>query len=274
MTIAEESTAFGGVTRPTGDWGLGFDLKWNMGWMHDTLQYFGTDPLYRKYHHNDLTFGMLYQYSENFMLAYSHDEVVHGKGSMLMKMGSWSIADKARTLRALYGFMWGWPGKKTLFMGCEFGQSSEWKYDSALDWHLLRYADHDGTRLCVRDLNRFYLEEKALGDYDLRPEGFRWINCTDGENSVISFLRCGSNANETFLVIANFTPVDRDGYRVGVPYAGVWEERINTNASVYGGTGAGNCGMVTTEATQADGCELSLNLFLPGLTTLIFRHRG
>ncbi len=274
ITIAEESTAFGGVSKPTSEYGLGFDFKWNMGWMHDTLTYFGKDPIHRKFHHNDLTFGMLYQYSENFVLVYSHDEVVHGKASMLMKMGSWSIADKARTLRALYGYMWGWPGKKTLFMGCEFGQSMEWKYDGGLEWHLLQYIDHDGTRLCVRDLNHLYRNEAVLGRYDLDPGGFSWVNCIDGDASCISFLRTDPEMEEIFLVVSNFTPVQRDTYRVGVPKGGYWVERINTNAREYGGTGSGNGGGCMAEGIPSDGRDFSVEICLPGLTTMIFKCGG
>ncbi|MGF1531311.1 MAG: 1,4-alpha-glucan branching protein GlgB [Puniceicoccaceae bacterium] len=274
VTIAEESTSFGGVSKPTSEYGLGFDFKWNMGWMHDSLSYFSKDPIHRKYHHDELTFGMLYQYSENFVMVYSHDEVVHGKGSMLMKMGSWSITEKAQTLRALYAYMWGWPGKKTLFMGSEFGQSEEWKYDGGLQWHLLQYLDHDGVRLCLRDLNHFYLNEPCLGEFDLDPQGFEWVNCTDGDASCISFLRKSADGDQVFLVISNFTPVDRETYRVGVPCPGFWKECINTNALEYGGRGHGNGGGLMADEIGNDGRDYSLMTYLPGNSTIIFKHLG
>ena len=274
LTIAEESTAFGGVSHPTSEHGLGFDFKWNMGWMHDSLSYFSQDPIHRRWHHDSLTFGMLYNYSEHFVLTFSHDEVVHGKGSLLMKMPMWQISEKAANLRALYGLMWAWPGKKTLFMGCEFGQSSEWKYDGSLDWHLRQYLDHEGVARLVGDLNRLYRGEPSLARGDHGPDAFQWVNCNDAESSVLSFLRLGDSPEETFLVICNFTPVQREVYRVGVPNVGFWKERINTNAADYGGSGSGNQGGLSTEDQPWDGRPASLNLLLPPLSVSIFRYEG
>lgn len=273
ITIAEESTAFGRVSWPTKDYGLGFDFKWNMGWMHDTLEYFKNDPLFRKDHHHKLTFGMLYQYSENYVLVYSHDEVVHGKGSMLMKMGSWYIRDKAHSLRALYAFMWAWPGKKTLFMGCDFGQSHEWYYDGSLDWHLTQYGEHSGLLKFVADLNKWYCGSPWLAKYDYNPLGFEWINTHDEANSVISFMRQGDNPNECILYIGNFTPVKHEQYRVGVPYSGVWKELLNSDAELYGGSGYGNLGQVTSEDIPWNARSFSLSITLPPLSSLIFKYQ-
>lgn len=269
--IAEESTSFPGVSRPTAEGGLGFDFKWNMGWMHDTLRYFARDPIHRKWHHGDLTFGMLYQYAENFISVFSHDEVVHGKGSMLMKMSAWHVTEKAANLRALYGHMWLWPGKKLLFMGGEFGQSAEWAYTRSLDWHLTQYLDHEGLRLLVRDLNRLYREEPALGSNDLDPAGFRWIACHDAQASVIAFLRSDPAEQSLLAVIGHFTPVIRSGYRLGLPRRGRWREVINTNSQYYGGSGLGNHGGVETEEVGADGFEQSVVLTLPPLSTTVLK---
>jgi 1,4-alpha-glucan branching enzyme len=271
LAIAEESTAFGGISRPARDGGLSFDFKWNMGWMHDTLEYFKLDPIHRRWHHDQLTFPILYQYTEKFISVFSHDEVVHGKGSMLMKMGSWSIHDKAATLRALYALMWLWPGKKCLFMGQEWGQSGEWKYDAALDWGLLQFADHEGIRLTVRDLNRILQSEPGLAALDHAPAGFEWINCHDGDNSVITFLRLGPGGQPLYAVACNFTPVPRPNYRVGLPRPGRWLEVLNTDASCYGGTGAGNLGAVTAEAQPWNYRDYSASIVLPGLSTVIFK---
>lgn len=277
LTIAEESTSWSGVTRPaTEQGGLGFDYKWNMGWMHDTLVYFSKDPIHRKWHQNDLTFGMIYQHSEAFIQVFSHDEVVHGKGSMIMKMGSWYMNDKAQTLRALYALMWLWPGKKCLFMGCEFGQSNEWAYDTSLDWHLLQFKEHSGTQQIVRDLNRLYRNEPILHSRDLEREGFQWINCTDADNSVISFIRHGKNPEDMYLVVGHYTPVAKKAYRVGVPMAGHWEEVLNSAADVYGGTGQGNGGGLTTKVPEKDwdGQPHYLEMLLPPNATLVFKYRG
>ncbi len=271
ITIAEESTAFGGVSHPTKNGGLGFDFKWNMGWMHDTLQYFQNDPVYRKWAHDDLTFGMIYQYSEHFVKVYSHDEVVHGKGSLMDKMAAPTITEKSKNLRALYTFMWAWPGKKTLFMGCEFGQMSEWHYDQSLDWHLLQYKDHEGVTRLVGDLNRWYCKYPELAKRDHDPSGFSWINSNDGDNSVISFLRNGSTASETFAVVMNATPVGRSHYRMGLPFDGTWVEHINTDAIVYGGMGEGNMGQIKAEPIPYDNMEYSASIYLPPLTSLVFK---
>ena len=272
LMIAEESTAFPGVTKPTAEGGLGFDIKWNMGWMHDTLQYFSKDPIYRKYVHDQLSFGMLYQYSENFTQVFSHDEVVHGKGSMLLKMPGEPIADKAHQLRLLYGLMWLWPGKKTLFMGSDFGQSAEWKYTASLDWHLLEYIDHRGIQSLVRDLNMLYLDIPGIAALDNDPAGFEWINSTDGNNSVLSFLRKSRDGADTVVAVGNFTPVRREAYRVGVPHGGFWQEVINTDAKEYGGHGFGNCGGVEAEAIEWDGRPFSILLDLPPVAMNAFRQ--
>ena len=269
--IAEESTSFPGISKPTHEGGIGFDFKWNMGWMHDTLKFFTKDPIHRKWHQNDLTFGMLYQYAENFVSVFSHDEVVHGKGSMLMKMAAWHIPEKAANLRALYGHMWGWPGKKLLFMGSEFGQSSEWAYAGSLDWHLTQYLDHEGVRLLVRDFNRLYVQEPVLSRNDLNPHGFRWLACHDSEGSVLAFLRCDASEQSLFAVVGHFTPVIRRNYRIGVPRRGFWSEVINTNSQYYGGSGLGNHGGVHTDDVPADGMSQSVQLTLPPLTTTILK---
>jgi 1,4-alpha-glucan branching enzyme len=271
LMIAEESTAFAGVTKPAKDGGLGFDFKWNMGWMHDTLRFFSKDPIHRKWHQNDLTFGMLYQYAENFISVYSHDEVTHGKASMLYKMGAWHIPEKAANLRALYGFMWAWPGKKLLFMGSDFGQAHEWNHTTSLDWHLCQYHDHEGLRLLVRDLNRLYASEPVLSSNDFNPQGFRWIACQDADASVIAWLRLDPFEQTIFAVVGHYTPVIRPNYRVGVPRRGFWKEMINTNSQFYGGSGLGNDGGRITEDEPADGFSQSLLLSLPPLSTTIFK---
>lgn len=274
LMIAEESTAFGGVSKPVEHDGLGFDFKWNMGWMHDTLEYFQKDPIYRKFHQNNLTFGMIYQYSENFMQCFSHDEVVHGKGSLLSKMGAGSITDKAQNLRALYTLMWAWPGKKTLFMGQEFGQSEEWSYDNSLSWHLLQYLDHSGIQQLIRDLNHLYVQEPALIRGDTDGNGFEWVSASDADSSVISFLRKGRDPMDLFLVVGHYTPVARTGYTVGVPFPGFWKEVINSDATVYGGHGEGNLGGVSTEPLAWDRHSHSLKLTLPGNSTVVFKYIG
>lgn len=271
LMIAEESTAFGGVSHPSAVGGLGFDLKWNMGWMHDTLNYFQSDPIFRKWNHDDLTFGMVYNYSEKFMMVFSHDEVVHGKGSMMNKMAASSISEKARNLRALYAFMWAWPGKKTLFMGCEFGQMREWHYDISLDWHLLQYKDHEGITSLIRDLNHWYTSTPSLAKRDHDQQGFSWINCQDSENSVVSFLRFGESPEETFAVVINSTPVERSHYRMGLPFEGEWKELLNTDASSYGGSDGGNMGKISSVSREWDNQKCSAEVFLPGLTTMIFQ---
>ncbi len=271
ITIAEESTSFGGVSHPTEHGGLGFDFKWNMGWMHDSLNYFQKDPIYRKWNHHDLTFGMIYNYSEKFVMVYSHDEVVHGKGSMMNKMAAPTIHEKAKNLRALYAFMWAWPGKKTLFMGSEFGQMSEWHYDTSLDWHLLQYKDHEGITALIRDLNKWYRENPSLGKKDHDGEAFNWINCNDADNSVVSFLRHGEQKEDTFAVLINGTPVGRSHYRIGLPFAGKWKEILNTDAGLYGGFDEGNMGGVEAIEREWDHQKCSAEVYVPGLTTVIFQ---
>jgi 1,4-alpha-glucan branching enzyme len=271
VMIAEESTAFPRVSRPTKEGGLGFDYKWNMGLMHDTLAYFQKDPIHRKWAHDKLTFGMVYQYSENFITVYSHDEVVHLKASMLGKMGAGSDEAKAANLRALFGFVWTYPGKKLLFMGCEFGQWREWNHDASLDWHLLDKPEHRGLQALVRDLNHLYVAAPAFSRSDFSPDNFRWVNANDGDNSVISFLRLARDGSAVYLIVGNFTPVTRPAYRIGVPQTGRWEEVLNTNAGVYGGAGFGNDGGCEAEAIDADGYDQSVALTLPGLSTLVLR---
>jgi 1,4-alpha-glucan branching enzyme len=276
MMVAEESTSWSGVTRPTSEeGGLGFDYKWNMGWMHDTLVYFSKDPIHRKWHQNDLTFGMIYQHSEAFIQIFSHDEVVHGKGSMIMKMGSWYMNEKAQTLRALYALMWLWPGKKALFMGSEFGQSNEWKYDGSLDWHLTQFKEHAGVQKIVKDLNHLYASDPTIYRHDLEREGFHWVNCTDADSSVISFLRRGDKPEEVYLVVGHYTPNLRKSYRVGVPFEGFWEEKLNSAADVYGGSGQGNAGGVQTKVPEKDwdGQPYYVELILPPNSTLVFKYK-
>ncbi len=267
VTIAEESTAWPQVTRPPYIGGLGFSFKWNMGWMHDTLGYFKREPVHRKYHQNDLTFAMLYHHNENFVLPLSHDEVVHGKGSLLAKMPGdrWQ---KFANLRAYLGFMWGHPGKKLLFMGGEFAQTREWNHDRALDWHELDDPGHRGVQSLVRDLNALYRGTPALYQKDGDPSGFEWVEANDGENSVLAFLRHADGAPPA-LVVCNFTPVVRYGYRLGVPRGGQWRERLNTDATAYGGSGVGNLELVKAEPVPSHGRPCSLSLTLPPLATLI-----
>ena len=267
-TVAEESTAWPGVSRPTYLGGLGFGFKWNMGWMHDTLSYMQKDPIHRRHHHDQLTFGLLYAFSENFVLPLSHDEVVHGKGSLIGKMPGdrWQ---KFANLRAYFGFMWGHPGKKLLFMGGEFAQDSEWSHERSLDWHLLDDHMHRGVQSLVRDLNRLYRATPALHVYDAEGRGFEWVDASDNEASVLSFLRWGHEGDAPVLVVCNFTPVPRENYRIGVPLGGKWVERINTNSHDYGGSGVGNGGEVVANDISWHGRPYSLNLTLPPLGTLI-----
>jgi 1,4-alpha-glucan branching enzyme len=274
LMIAEESTSFPKLSKPTSEGGLGFDFKWNMGWMHDSLQYFQKDPIYRKYHHHNLTFGMIYQYSENFTQVYSHDEVVHGKGSLLLKMAGGSITDKAHMLRGLYGLMWAWPGKKTLFMGSDFGQSAEWKYDGQLEWNLLQYKDHSGIQACLRDLNKLYQSSPVFAYGDVNSDGFEWISHNDSDSSVIAFLRKDPKFKDVYLVVGHYTPNPRHGYAVGVPLKGYWREVFNSDAAAYGGRGEGNLGGKETNAVPWDGHLQSLNLSLPGNATLVFKYEG
>ncbi|MBE9529603.1 MAG: 1,4-alpha-glucan branching protein GlgB, partial [Proteobacteria bacterium] len=273
QTIAEESTDWPMVSRPTHIGGLGFGMKWNMGWMHDTLAYMKKDPVHRKYYHNQLGFSIWYAFTENFMLPFSHDEVVHGKGSMIGKMpgDEWQ---KFANLRALYGYMYGHPGKKLLFMGCEFGQVGEWAHDHSLDWHVLQYPVHGGLQRLVRDLNFLYKTEPALFEVDFGNDGFEWIDYCNSEQSVLSFLRKGSSTEDIFLVISNFTPMAREDYIVGVPRGGFWEEVINTDSSVYAGSGSGNLGGVKATGRAWNDRPNSLQIILPPLSTVIFKSKG
>jgi 1,4-alpha-glucan branching enzyme len=270
QTIAEESTAWPMVSRPVYVGGLGFGLKWDMGWMHDTLKYFSQDPVYRKYHHNQLTFRMLYAYHENFVLPLSHDEVVHLKGSLLAKMPG-DVWQKFANLRLLYGYMYAQSGKKMLFMGDEFGQWQEWAHDVSLDWNLLDHAEHRGLQSWLQQLNHVYRTEPALHALDCDPAGFSWVDCNDNEASVIALLRQSTAPGETVLVACNFTPVPRTGYRVGVPHGGFWRELLNSDGEEYGGSGLGNLGGVEAEETPAHGRPFSLTLTLPPLSALFLR---
>jgi len=270
VTVAEESTAWPMVTRPTHVGGLGFGLKWNMGWMHDTLDYLSKDPIHRKYHHNQLTFSIWYAFYENFLLPLSHDEVVHGKGSLIGKMAGddWQ---KFANLRLLYGYMFTHPGKKLLFMGAEMAQWREWYHEESLDWHLLQYDRHQGIQRWLRDLNRFYRSEPALYELDFQSEGFSWIDCGDWEGSIISYLRQGRSSRDLLLAVCNFTPVPRVGYRVGAPAGGLWQEVLNSDAEIYGGSGHGNFGGVEAEDTPVHGRDFSLTLTLPPLGIVVFK---
>ncbi|MEP6565384.1 MAG: 1,4-alpha-glucan branching enzyme, partial [Mesorhizobium sp.] len=264
MTIAEESTSWPKVSQPVHEGGLGFGFKWNMGFMHDTLEYFSKEPIFRKHHHNDITFGLTYAFSENFVLPLSHDEVVHGKGTLLGKMAGddWQ---KFATLRAYYAFMWGYPGKKLLFMGQEFAQRREWSEARALDWNLLDFRLHRGVWQTVRDLNYLYRSRPALHARDCEPEGFSWLIVDDSANSVFAWLRSAPGGNPV-AVISNFTPMPRDNYRVPLPQAGKWREIINTDASDYGGSGKGNGGVVEA---RAEGGGISVTMLLPPLSTIM-----
>ncbi|MCB1653506.1 MAG: 1,4-alpha-glucan branching enzyme, partial [Pseudomonadales bacterium] len=269
LMIAEESTAWPGVSQSTQQGGLGFAYKWNMGWMHDSLHYIQQDPMYRAHHHNELSFGLVYAWSERFILPISHDEVVHGKHSLIDKMPGdrWQ---KFANLRAYLSFMWAHPGKKLLFMGCEFGQWREWNHDQQLDWYLLQYHDHQGVQKLVGDLNRLYREEPALHDQDDVAQGFQWLIGDDATNSVYAWLRW-SKAGKPLLVVANFTPVPRPGYRIGVPFSGTWQEVLNSDADTYAGSNYGNGGGVMTQALPSHGQEVSLALNLPPLGVLILQ---
>jgi 1,4-alpha-glucan branching enzyme len=272
ITMAEESTAWPSVSLPTYLGGLGFGYKWNMGWMHDTLSYISQDPVYRKYHHHQLTFGLIYAFTENFILPLSHDEVVHGKGSLLGKMPGdrWQ---KFANLRAYFGFMFGHPGKKLLFMGGELAQEREWNHDASLDWHLLDDQMHRGVQTLVRDLNRLYRELPALHQRDGESEGFEWLELHDSQQSVLVFMRRAAEAAPEVVVACNFTPVPRLGYRVGVPQGGYYRERLNTDAAVYGGANIGNGGGVMAEEVGSHGRPYSLCLTLPPLGTVILEHQ-
>jgi 1,4-alpha-glucan branching enzyme len=266
-TIAEESTSWPGVSQPVHAGGLGFGFKWNMGWMNDTLRYMAKEPAHRRWHHDQMTFGLLYAFTENFVLPLSHDEVVHGKGSILGRMpgDDWQ---QFANLRAYYGFMWGHPGKKLLFMGQEFGQRGEWNHETSLDWHLCDAPAHRGVQLLVRDLNHLHRSVPALHRLDCEAEGFQWIVGDDAEQSVFVWLRLSDDGSPPVVVVCNFTPVRREGYRIGLPHAGLWREILNTDAGSYGGSGAGNGGQVWAQAEAAHGQPASACLTIPPLATL------
>jgi 1,4-alpha-glucan branching enzyme len=270
QTMAEESTAWPMVSRPTYVGGLGFGMKWDMGWMHDTLAYMSRDPIHRKFHHDKLTFRMLYAFSENFVLPLSHDEVVYGKGSLVRKMpgDEWQ---KFANLRALLAYMYAQSGKKLLFMGGEFGQWSEWYHEAGLDWDLLSYPMHEGLRQWVADLNWAYRNEKALYERDFEPGGFQWIDCNDSLQSTISLMRKGSREEDTVIVACNFTPVPRHNYRVGAPAGGFWREILNSDSTNYGGSGQGNMGGTEASPLPFHGLPYSLNLTLPPLGAVYFK---
>jgi len=273
VTVAEESTAWPGVSQPAWGGGLGFGFKWNMGWMHDTLAYMRHDPVHRRWHHNQMTFGLLYAFSENFVLPFSHDEVVHGKGSLIARMpgDAWQ---QFASLRACYAFMWGYPGKKLLFMGQEFAQGPEWNADAALDWAALGVDWHRGVRTLVRDCNRAYRGTRALHERDCEPDGFRWIDADAAEASVFAWLRFGGDGAAPVAVVSNMTPVPRDGWRIGLPFPGTWREILNSDAREYGGSGRGNAGRVVAEAIPAHGQPCSAAMTLPPLATLWLVYEG
>ena len=270
ITVAEESTSWPAVSRPVYVGGLGFSYKWNMGWMHDMLEYMKKDPIYRRWSHGQITFSMLYAFTENFILPFSHDEVVHGKGSMLDKMPG-DVWQKHANLRALYGYMYGHPGKKLMFMGCEFGQWREWNHDTSLDWHLLDEPMHDGLRQWVRDLNQTYQREHSLHEIDFDGSGFSWIDCNDNENSVISMIRRARNPADFTVMLVNLTPVPRHGYRVGVPEGGWYRELLNSDAAMYGGSNVGNGGGIHSEPIPAHGQDQSLSVNIPPLGFVLLK---
>jgi len=270
MTIAEESSTFPGVTRPVSVGGLGFGFKWNMGWMNDTLSYMQKDPVFRKFNHNLMTFASSYAWSENFVLPISHDEVVHGKGSMLGKMPGDS-EQKFANLRAFYGFMWGHPGKKLLFMGQDFAQGAEWNHNQSLDWHQLDIPAHAGVQTLVRDLNRVLADNPALYVHDSRGEGFEWIDANNADISVFAWLRKGKSADPIIVVVSNMTPVERR-IRLGLPANGNWTEILNTDSAIYGGGNRGNMGLMNVEQEACNGMPQSAMVTLPPLSTIYFRH--
>ena len=272
LTIAEESTAWPGVSRPTYLGGLGFSLKWNMGWMNDTLRYMRHDPVHRKYHHDELTFSLIYAFHENFVLPFSHDEVVHGKGSLLDQMPG-VLWQKFANLRLLYTYMWCHPGKKLLFMGNEFGQWREWNFDASLDWHLLQHDTHRGLSKAVADLNMLVRREPALHQLDFDGRGFEWIDCHNWQDSVLAFVRRGENPDDFLVVCCNFTPVPREGYRLGVPCGGTYAEIFNGDSAWYGGTNLGNAGGLDAEPVPHHGRDHSVSLTLPPLAAVVLKPR-
>jgi 1,4-alpha-glucan branching enzyme len=268
ISAAEESTAWPGVSRPTYLGGLGFGFKWNMGWMHDTLAYFQQDPIYRRYHHHELTFSLMYAFSENFVLPLSHDEVVHGKGSLYTKMAGADHWQKLANLRALYAYMWAHPGKKLLFMGCELGQHAEWSHERSLDWHLLEQPEHAGIQSLVRDLNRLYRSEPALYELDSDPAGFWWLEPNDADNNIVAFARQSRDSKRVVVFIANLSPVPHTGYRIGLPRSGRWREALNTDSSYYGGSDVGNLGGVQPEPIPWHNQAFSAEVTLPPLAAI------
>ncbi|MBT8141569.1 MAG: alpha amylase C-terminal domain-containing protein, partial [Gammaproteobacteria bacterium] len=260
-------------TAPTDHDGLGFGFKWNMGWMNDTLEYISEDPVHRRYHHHKMTFGIDYAFSENYILPISHDEVVHGKGSLLDRMPGdrWQ---KHANLRAFFGFMWTHPGKKLLFMGSEFAQSQEWKVDFSLDWHLLEYPEHKNTQSLVADLNRIYRDTPALYELDCESAGFAWIEGGAQADNVLSFIRWDTQRQAPVMVVCNFSPIRRAPYRIGAPMAGHWREILNTDSELYGGSGSGNLGGLDTEKIPAHGHADSFAMTLPPLSTLVFHYQN
>ena len=269
MMVAEESTAFPGVSAPTDHGGLGFGFKWNMGWMNDTLSYMEEEPVHRKYHHHKMTFGLHYAFSENFILPISHDEVVHGKGSMISKMPG-NLEEKFANLRAYYGFMWGHPGKKLLFMGNEIAQHNEWNHDSSIDWHLLDNPQHAGMQNLIRDLNKIYTSNKSLHELDCKPEGFQWVDGGSADESLFVWLRLAQGRTPPVLIVSNFTPVERSARRIGVPKAGHWKELLNTDSAHYGGGDRGNLGGVDSTNDESHGFSNSIEITVPSLSTLFF----
>ena len=268
ISAAEESTAWPGVSRPTYLGGLGFGFKWNMGWMHDTLSYFEQDPIYRRFHHHELTFSLMYAFSENFVLPLSHDEVVHGKGSLYNKMSGSDAWQKLANLRTLYAYMWAHPGKKLLFMGSELAQQAEWSHERSLDWHLLEQPAHAGIQSLIRDLNRLYKEEPALWELDSDPAGFYWLEPNDADNNTVAFARVSKNGERTAVFVANLSPVPRPNYRLGLPRSTRWREAINTDSSYYGGSDVGNLGGVQPEPIGWHGQPFSAELTLPPLAAV------
>ncbi len=269
VTIAEESTAWPGVSKPIEEGGLGFDQKWMMGWMHDTLEYMKMDPYFRKHHHHELTFSLVYAFSEKFMLPLSHDEVVHGKGTLLTRMPG-DEAQKFAGLRLMFGYMWTHPGSQLLFMGGEFGQTTEWNIERGLEWQLIQHKVHKGVQLWVKDLNYYYKNSKALFEKQFEKEGFEWIDHADYSNSVLTYIRRGKAKNDVVLVACNFTPVTRENYRFGVPFAGKYKEVLNSDSADYGGTGIGNPDTIQSEKEESHGKKNSIAVTLPPLATIVF----
>jgi 1,4-alpha-glucan branching enzyme len=272
MTVAEESTAWPGVSRPLYLGGLGFGYKWDLGWMHDTLEYLKRDPIFRRYHHDQITFRMVYAFNENYLLPLSHDEVVHEKRSLLGRMpgDDWQ---RFANLRLLYGYQFALPGKKLLFMGGEFAQSAEWNHDASLDWHLLEYAPHQGIQQFVRDLNAMYRRQPGLHERDCDPGGFEWIDSHNADNSILAFFRRGHKDADDLVVVLNFTPVPREDYLIGVPRRGRWDEILNSDDPKYGGSGVGNSGGVEAEPIRWHGRPAALmKITVPPLALVVFRH--